>query len=62
MTPIICTDVDRHKGLPLYTVKVYDIDSPVNYHSYECFFYERGFDLNELLEEAKEKIKEYETT
>ena len=62
MKPIICTDVDRFKGLPFYTIKVYDIDSPINYHSYECFFYERGFDLNELLEEAKEKIKEYETT
>ena len=61
MTPIICTDVDRYEGLPLYTVKVYDIDSPVNFHSYECFFYEQGPDLGDLLEKAKERIKEYET-
>lgn len=58
MTPIICTDVDRYKHLPLYTVKVYDIDSPVNFHSYECFFYEQGRDLDNLLEKAKKRIKE----
>lgn len=61
MTPIICTDVDRDEGLPLYTVKVYDIDHPVNFHSYECFFNSQGRDLDFLLEKAKERIKEYET-
>jgi hypothetical protein len=61
MTPIICTDVERHKGLPLYTVKVYDIDHPVNFHSYDCLFFQQRFNLEELLKEAKEKIKEYET-
>lgn len=61
MTPIICTDVERHKGLPLYTVKVYDIDHPVNFHSYDCLFFEQGFNLEKLLEEAKERIKEYGT-
>ena len=50
--PLECAD------LPRYTVRVYDIDSPKEFDSYECFFYERGFDLEELLEEAKEKIKE----
>lgn len=62
MKPIICTDVDRFKDLPRYTVRVYDIDSPKEFDNYECFFYERGFDLEELLEEAKERIKEYGTT
>ena len=61
MTPITCTDVDRDQGLPLYTVKVYDIDHPVNFHSYESLFFEQGRDLNALLEKAKERIKEYET-
>lgn len=61
MTPVICTDVDRYEGKPLYTVRVYDIDSPVNFHSYECFFYEQGLNLDDLLEKAKERIKEYET-
>ena len=56
MTPIICTDVWRDEGSPLYTVKVYDIDAPVNYKSYDCFFYEQGRDLNELLAQAREKI------
>lgn len=61
MTPIICTDVERYKGLPLYTVKAYDIDHPVNFHSYDCLFFEQGFNLEKLLEEAKESIKEYGT-
>ena len=61
MTPIICTDVDRDEGSPLYTVRVCDIDSPVNFHSYDCFSYEQGRDLDNLLEKAKERIKEYET-
>lgn len=61
MTPVTCTDVERYEGKPFYTVLVYDIDTPVNFHSYDCFFYEQGPDLNDLLEKAKERIKEYET-
>lgn len=59
MKPIICTDVQRYKNLPYYTVTIYDIDSPVNFHSYDCLFYKQGFDLEKLSEEAEEKIKEY---
>ena len=52
MTPVICTDVERYEGKPFYTVQVCDIDTPVNFHSYDCLFFEQGFDLEELLEEA----------
>lgn len=61
MTPITCIDVDRYEGSPLYTVRVCDIDSPVNFHSYECLFFEQGPNLDDLLEKAKERIKEYGT-
>ena len=61
MTPIICTNVERYERQPFYTVSVYDIDNPVNFHSYNCLFYKQGFNLDELLEKAKERIKEYET-
>lgn len=56
MKPIICTDVWRDEGSPLYIVKVYDIDTPVNYHSYDCFFHEQGRDLNDLLRQARQVI------
>lgn len=56
MKPIICTDVWRDEGSPLYIVKVYDIDTPINRLSYEFFFLRQGRDLNELLEQAKQAI------
>jgi len=56
MKPIICTDVWRDEGSPLYIVKVYDIDTPINRLSYEFFFLKQGRDLNELLEQAKQAI------
>ena len=56
MKPIICTDVWRDEGSPLYTVTVYDVDTPTNYHSYDCFFHEHGRDLNELLRQARQAI------
>lgn len=58
MKPIICTDVWRDEGSPLYTVTVYDVDTPVNYHSYDCFFHEQGRDLNKLLEQARQATNE----
>lgn len=56
MTPIICTDVQRDNGSPLYTVKIYDIDVPSNFHSYDCIFFKQGRDLNVLLEQVQQKI------
>lgn len=56
MTPIVCTDVQRDNGSPLFTVKVYDIDVQSSFHTYDCIFYEQGRDLNALLEQAQQKI------
>jgi len=52
MTPIICTDVMRDEGKPLYEVAIYDIDTPVNFHSYNCLFIKQGRELETLLNEA----------
>lgn len=57
MTPILCTDVQRHEGKPLYTVWIEDIDSPVNFHSYETIWFKQGCDLNELLEQGKQELE-----
>lgn len=55
MTLITCADVQRWKGQPLYTVKIYDVDNPTNFHSYDCVFFKQGPELEPLLKEADEK-------
>lgn len=55
MTPIICTDVMRDEGKPLYEVSIYDIDEAVNFHSYNCLFFEQGRELQPLLKKAEQK-------
>ncbi len=54
MNKIICTDVIKDGDAPMYTVKVYDLDTPVNFHSYDCLFFKQGRNLDELLEEAEQ--------
>ena len=55
MTPIICTDVMRDEGKPLYEVSIYDLDTPVNFHSYDCLFLEQCRELQPLLKKAEQK-------
>lgn len=50
----LCIDVDRYEGKPLYTVGLNDIDEAVNFHSYNCIFFEQGNDLQQLIEKAKQ--------
>ena len=56
MKPVLCNDVDRVDGKPLFTVMVYDIDAPVNFHSYDCLFFEQGDDLEKLKQKAQDFI------
>ncbi len=56
MKLIICTDVQRDDNKPLYTVKVYDVERPVNFHSYECYYHKQGRDYDALIKEANEII------
>ena len=57
MILITCTDVQRWEGKPLYTVKICDVDSPNNFHSYDCVFFKQGPELEPLLKEADKKAK-----
>jgi len=59
MKPVICNDVQRDNGIPLYTVKVYNLDNPVNFHSYDCIFFKQGHNLEQLESEAKKAIIHY---
>ena len=54
MKTMLCTDVQRDNkdGKPLYTVKVYDLDTPVNFHSYDCLFHGQGKELDVLIKKA----------
>ena len=46
-------DVDRYFDKPLYSLKVYNLDLPVNYHSYDCVFFTQGYDFKELIDKLK---------
>lgn len=46
-------DVENYYDKPLYTLKVYNLDLPVNYHSYDCVFFTKGYDFKELIETLK---------
>ena len=56
MKPQYCIDVWRDDGEPLFQVKVYDLDNPVNFHSYDCLFFKQGRGLEKLLNEADEVV------
>jgi len=57
MKLILCTRVDRYEGKPLYTVTVEDIDTPVNFHSYDCVYLKQGYDYDALIKEAESKFE-----
>ena len=45
--------IQRTDNKTVYVVAVYDIDSPVNYHSYDCYYFKQGSDLNEIMTDLK---------
>ena len=45
--------IQRTDNKIVYVVAVYDIDSPVNYHSYDCYYFKQGSDLNEIMTDLK---------
>ena len=45
--------IQRTDDKIVYVVAVYDIDSPVNYHSYDCYYFKQGSDLNEIMTDLK---------
>lgn len=54
-------DIRRDKdGSPIYTLKVYDIDKPVNARAFKCIFLKQGHNLEQLRSEAFNAIVHYE--
>lgn len=49
----LAIDVDRYHEKPLYTLQVYDLDNPVNFHSYDCVYYKQDENLAELINNLK---------
>ena len=45
--------IQRTDNKIVYVVCVYDIDSPVNYHSYDCYYFKQSSDLNEIMTDLK---------
>lgn len=45
--------IQRTDNKIVYVVAVYDIDSPVNYHSYDCYYFKQGSDLNDIMTDLK---------
>ena len=45
--------IQRTDNKTVYVVAVYDIDSPVNYHSYDCYYFKQGSDLNVIMRDLK---------
>lgn len=45
--------IQRTDNKIVYVVAVYDIDSPVNYHSYDCYYFKQGSDLNVIMTDLK---------
>ncbi len=58
MKPVLEINVRPRNGEPLYSVTVVDVDRPVNFHSYDCLFFEEGRNLSELKEKALSFIKQ----
>lgn len=37
-------------------MKIVDVDTPVNFHSYDCLFFKQGENLEELIDEADKQM------
>ena len=36
-----------------YAFRIFDLESPVNYHSYDCVYFAQGYDYQEMIETIK---------
>ena len=46
-------DICREDNDTVYTIRVFDIDKPVNFHSYECVWFAQGYDLDDMMDRLK---------
>lgn len=45
----ISIDITRYHSEVYYTASVYDVENPVNFHSYDCVYRKSDHDLKELI-------------
>ena len=36
-----------------YTFRIFDIDSPTNFHSFECVYFAQGYEYERMIEDLK---------
>ena len=36
-----------------YTFRIFDLESPVNYHSFDCVYFAQGYNYEEMIETIK---------
>lgn len=36
-----------------YTFRIFDIDSPVNFHSFDCVYFAQGYEYERMIEDLK---------
>lgn len=51
----LCIDITREKEQVNYNVSIVDIDTPANFHSYDCVYHKSGGDLEVIFEDIINK-------
>lgn len=51
----VSIELSRHHSDVWYTVSVYDVESPVNYHSYDCVYRKSDCDLKNLIRDVVQR-------
>ena len=45
--------INKDNGDTQYTFRIFDLETPVNYHSYNCVYFAQGYDYQEMIETIK---------
>lgn len=51
----VSIELSRHHSDVWYTVSVYDVENPVNYHSYDCVYRKGDYDLKNLIRDVVQR-------
>lgn len=39
-----------------YTFRIFDLETPVNFHSFDCVYFAQGYDYKEMIENIKKGL------
>jgi hypothetical protein len=39
-----------------YTFRIFDLETPVNFHSFNCVYFAQGYDYEEMIESIKKGL------